>query len=66
MRVAVADERQIELVLVTGAGASVGLAHSGVTIPAMNDWASHLSGALANRDHGIALFGGPTPWDGRH
>jgi hypothetical protein len=54
---AVAD-RDIELVLVTGAGASVGLGASGTTIAAMKEWANHLSGALAARDPGIALLVG--------
>jgi hypothetical protein len=53
-----ADGRDIELVLVTGAGASVGLGASGATIAAMKEWANHLSGALAARDPGIALLVG--------
>ncbi len=51
-------DRDIELVLVTGAGASVGLGASGTRIAAMKEWANHLSGALGARDPGIALLVG--------
>lgn len=51
-----ANDQPIELVLLTGAGASVGLAHPGVTIPAMKDWSDQLTGALGARDPGVALL----------
>jgi hypothetical protein len=54
----VADERDIELVLVTGAGASVALGVNGTRIAAMKDWANNLSGALTTRDPAIALLVG--------
>ena len=41
-------ERDIDLVLLTGAGASYGLGVSGARIAAMKEWSDHLTGALRN------------------
>jgi hypothetical protein len=49
-------DRDIELVLVTGAGASCGLGASGNQVAAMKDWAEKLANALASRNPGSALL----------
>lgn len=51
-----ADASDIELVLVTGAGASTSFGAGGSRIPAMQEWANHLTGALTTRDPGVALL----------
>jgi hypothetical protein len=54
----VANDRSIERVLVTGAGASCGLGASGIKVAAMKEWADHLTGALTSRASGTALLVG--------
>ena len=51
-----ANDRDIELLLITGAGASVSFGASGAGIPAMPEWCTNLSGALGARDPGLALL----------
>jgi hypothetical protein len=48
----------IDLVLVTGAGASAAFGASGARIAGMPEWCNHLCGALGARDSGAALLVG--------
>ena len=51
-----ADRRDIELVLVTGAGASVSFGAGGTKLAAMPEWCTRLAGALSAREPAIALL----------
>ena len=53
-----ADTRDIELVLVTGAGASCGLGAAGTKIATMKEWANDLTGRLGSRDPSCSLLVG--------